>query len=104
MLYNIGDRITVIVIEPWSHNYGTPVGIVDSFESGKLILKLDKPLKGERYSSVYLKLSPRHRGTSFFTAQENKPFFVNGTLIKKGSDLQEFILNGEIKKTILPGL
>lgn len=104
MLYNKGDKIKIIVIEPWEHDFGSPAGIIYSIESGQLLIKLYEPLNGKKISSDYLRLSPRYKGMSFLSAQQNEPFFVNGSLFKEDSDLQEFIFSGELQQNpVLPG-
>ncbi len=89
--------VRIVVAEPFEWTYGNLFGEIISERNGdKLKVRLTQKIKGESFSSDILLLTPRFKDETFKPLQQYYSVTINGALVNKNTDEQEFIIVGNV--------
>jgi hypothetical protein len=91
-----GIGVRIIVSEPYEWAYGNLFGTVISSKGNKILIKLSKPIVGNKWESDLLEVSPRYQGESFKPLEQYYSVTIGGALRKENSDEFDYILIGTI--------
>ena len=89
--------VRIIVLEPSDWNQGNLFGEILSDRGGKkLKVKITKLIKGERFSSDILILTPFIQNETFKPLQQYYSVSINGSIINDPTNEQEFVIIGTV--------
>jgi len=91
-----GQTVRIIVSEPqdWKENlFGT---ILSDRGGEKLLVKLNKPVKGNKLTSDLIELKPRHEKETFKPLGQYYSVTVGGALLSEKQDELDYILIGSV--------
>ncbi|HWZ04660.1 MAG TPA: hypothetical protein VNX40_13680 [Mucilaginibacter sp.] len=92
-----GRTVRIIVNEPYEWTHGNLFGTIIYDHSGeKIMVKLSKEIKGEKFTSDLLELRPRYEKETFKHLTQNYSVTVGGALIKENSSEFDYILIGSV--------
>ena len=91
-----GQTVRIIVNEPWDWE-GNLFGTILSDRGGdKLLVKLTKPIKGNKLTSDLLELKPRYEKEKFKQLGQFYPVTISGALINEENDEFDYIIIGSV--------
>jgi hypothetical protein len=91
-----GKTVRIIVSEPWDWE-GNLFGTILSDRGGdKLLVKLTKPIKGNKLTSDLMELKPRYEKKTFKPLGQYYSVTVGGALVKEENDEFDYIIIGSV--------
>jgi len=92
-----GRTVRIIVSEPFEWAHGNLFGTIIYDRGGeKITVKLSKEIKGKKFTSDLLELSPRYEKETFKPLTQNYSVTVGGALIKENSSEFDYMLIGSV--------
>lgn len=91
-----GQTVRIIVNEPWDWKENLFGTILSDRGGDKLIVKLTKPIKGNKITSDLIELRPRYEKETFIRLEQNYSVTVGGALFKEENDEFDYIIIGSV--------
>ncbi|WGK94196.1 MULTISPECIES: hypothetical protein [Flavobacterium] len=91
-----GQTVRIIVSEPWDWKEILFGKILSDRGGNKLLVKLTKPLTGDKLTSDLIELSPRYEKTTFKTLLQHYSVTVAGALVTENPGEFDYIIIGSV--------
>jgi hypothetical protein len=89
--------VRIVVVEPFEWNYGNLFGtIVKERDGNKLLVRLTKEIKGNKFSSNIIELTPRFSDETFKPLRQYYSVSIIGSLISEQTKEKDFIIIGHV--------
>lgn len=91
----LGKSVHIIVSEPFEWQEGDLFGVIQSYQDNKLLVKLNRSIRGTKIISDLIELRPRYEKETFKLLAYH-PVTINGALIRENSKSFDFIIIGSL--------
>ncbi|PRZ21583.1 hypothetical protein [Flavobacterium granuli] len=91
-----GQTVRIIVSEPWDWEENLFGTILSDRGGDKLLVKLTKPIKGNKMTSDLMELKPRYEKETFKPLGQYYSVTVGGALVKEENDEFDYIIIGSV--------
>ena len=91
-----GQTVRIIVSEPWDWEENLFGTILSDRGGEKLLVKLTKPIKGNKLTSDLIELKPRYEKETFKPLGQYYSMTVGGTLVNDENGEFDYIIIGSV--------